>query len=163
NLRTESYESLDRAVMLFERALALDPNYASAHLELGVTYSMKADYLAMPDLRPRAEDHLRRALHITPTAVRAWRELGGVLIAMGRAAEGFAALQRALDLDAADAGALGAMGRGLFIGRADFREAASWYERALAANPTGGWYALQLSHCAALLRDFPRGEVAARR
>jgi TolB-like protein/Tfp pilus assembly protein PilF len=163
NLRTESYESLDRAVMLFERALALDPGYASAHLELGVAYAMKADYLAMPDLRPKAEDHLRRALVSTPTAIRAWRELGAVLIATGRDAEGFDALQRALDLDATDAGALGAMARGLFIGRADFREAAAWYERALAANPTGGWYALQLSHCAALLRDFARGEAAAHR
>src|SRR5262249_45803661 len=62
-----------------------------------------------------------------------------------------------------DAGALGAMGRALFIGRAQFDEAASWFERALTANPKGGWYALQLSHCAALLRDFARGEAAARR
>src|SRR5439155_1583650 len=60
-------------------------------------------------------------------------------------------------------GALAAMGRALFIGRADFEEAACWYERALAANPKAGWYALQLSHCAALLRDFVRGEAAASR
>jgi TolB-like protein len=34
NLRTETYESLDRAVMLFEHAVDLDPGYARAHLEL---------------------------------------------------------------------------------------------------------------------------------
>jgi hypothetical protein len=34
NLRTETYESLDRAVMLFEQAVDLDPGYARAHLEL---------------------------------------------------------------------------------------------------------------------------------
>jgi tetratricopeptide (TPR) repeat protein len=82
---------------------------------------------------------------------------------MGQDTDGFDALRRALVIDPADAGALGAMGRALFIGRAQFDEAASWYERALAANPKGGWYALQLSHCAALLRDFVRGEAAASR
>jgi tetratricopeptide (TPR) repeat protein len=53
------------------------------------------------------------------------------------------------------------MGRVLFIGYARFREAADWFERALQLNPSAGWYALQLAHCAALLRDFAQGERAA--
>ena len=163
NLRAESYESLDRAVMLFERAVELDPGYARAHLELGVAYATKADYLARGELRAHAVTSLRRALELQPDSVRAWRELGSVLMAMGQDRDGFDALRRALVIDPADAGALGAMGRALFIGRAQFDEAASWYERALAANPKAGWYALQLAHCAALLRDFVRGEAAARR
>jgi TolB-like protein len=163
NLRAETYESLDRAVMLFEQAVDLDPGYARAHLELGVAYATKADYLARGELRPQAVASLRRALELQPDSVRAWRELGSVLIALGQDTDGFDALRRALVIDPADAGALGAMGRALFIGRAQFDEAASWYERALAANPKAGWYALQLAHCAALLRDFVRGEAAANR
>jgi len=163
NLRAESYESLDRAVMLFERAVELDPGYARAHLELGVAYATKADYLARGELRAHAVTSLRRALELQPDSLRAWRELGSVLMAMGQDGDGFDALRRALAIDPADAGALGAMGRALFIGRAQFDEAASWYERALAANPKAGWYALQLAHCAALLRDFVRGEAAANR
>jgi tetratricopeptide (TPR) repeat protein len=163
NLRAESYESLDRAVMLFERAVELDPGYARAHLELGVAYATKADYLARGELRAHAVTSLRRALELQPDSVRAWRELGSVLIAMGQDGDGFDALRRALAIDPADAGALGAMGRALFVGRAQFDEAASWFERALAANPNAGWYALQLAHCAALLRDFVRGEAAASR
>jgi TolB-like protein/tetratricopeptide (TPR) repeat protein len=163
NLRAETYESLDRAVMLFERAVELDPGYARAHLELGVAYATKADYLARGELRAHSVTSLRRALELHSDSVRAWRELGSVLIAMGQDSDGFEALRRALVIDPADAGALGAMGRALFIGRAQFDEAASWYERALAANPNGGWYALQLAHCAALLRDFDRGEAAASR
>ena len=163
NLRAESYESLDRAVMLFEQAVDLDPGYARAHLELGVAYATKADYLARGELRTHAVASLRRALELQPDSVRAWRELGLVLMASGQDSDGFDALRRALVIDPADAGALAAMGRALFIGRADFEEAASWYERALAANPKAGWYALQLSHCAALLRDFVRGEAAASR
>ena len=163
NLRAESYESLDRAAMLFEHAVDLYPGYARAHLELGVAYATKADYLAMGELRTQAVKSLRRALELQPESVRAWRELGSVLTAMGQDAEGFDALRRALAIDPTDAGALGTMGRALFVGRAQFDEAASWFERALAANPKAGWYALQLSHCAALLRDFARGEAAANR
>jgi hypothetical protein len=35
NLRAQTSESPDRAIMLFERAIALDPAYTSAHLGLG--------------------------------------------------------------------------------------------------------------------------------
>jgi TolB-like protein len=163
NLRAESYESLDRAVMLFERAVDLDAGYARAHLELGVAYATKADYLARGELRAHAVASLRRALELQPDSVRAWRELGSVLMALGQERDGFEALRRALVIEPADAGALAGMARALFIGRARFDEAIPWFERALAANPNGGWYALQLSHCAALLRDFVRGEAAASR
>jgi serine/threonine protein kinase/tetratricopeptide (TPR) repeat protein len=162
NLRADTYESLDRAVMLFERAVDLDPRYGQAHLELGAAYATKADYHAMSELRARALASLRRALDLQPRSVRAWRELGAVLLAMGREAEGFDAIRRALAIDSSDAGALATMGRALFVGRARFDEAATWFERALARNPKGGWYALQLSHCSALRRDFARGESAAR-
>ena len=163
NLRDETYESLDRATMLFERATTLDTRYARAYLELGVAYATKADYLGMADLRPRAEASLRKAIELQPDSVRAWRELGMTLIGMGRDADGFEAVHRALEINPDDAGALGSMARALFIGRGRFADAASWFERALAANPNGGWYALQLSHCAALIRDFARGEAAAHR
>jgi tetratricopeptide (TPR) repeat protein len=89
--------------------------------------------------------------------------VGGALLALGRDDEAIDAIRRALELDPEDPGALGSMGRALFIGRAQFREAADLFDRALSRNPQGGWWALQLSHCAALLRDFPRGEDAARR
>ena len=162
NLRAETYESLDRAVLLFERAVRLDPQYATAHQDLGVAYAMKADYYAMNELRERAVASLRRALELQPDLVRAWRELGSALIAMGREREGFDAIERALAIDPRDAGAISAMARALFIGRGDFAEAARWYQRALQQNPKGGWYALQLAHCATLLRQFERGEPAAR-
>jgi tetratricopeptide (TPR) repeat protein len=50
-----------------------------------------------------------------------------------------------------------------FILRGDFARAISSYERALAINPRAGWSALQLAHCATLLRDFQKAEAAARR
>jgi serine/threonine-protein kinase len=163
NRQAESFEALDRAVFLFERAVTLDPAYARAHTELGAALVAKADYLSMPDLYPRALVHLRRATELQPNAAGAWIELGSALVGAGQSAEGLAALRRALALDAADARALGNLGRALFIGYARFQEAAEWFERALERNPSAGWYWLQLAHCAALLRDFERGDRAVAR
>ena len=163
NYRRESYESLDRATFLFERAVALDPAYARAHVELGSALSSKADYLGTPGLHERALACFRRALELQPQLVRAWRELGGVLVSVGRQEEGLAAIQRALELDPQDAGALAAMGRAQFIGCGAFQEAVGWYERAVARSPQAGWYWLQLAHTATLSRAFARAEDAARR
>jgi tetratricopeptide (TPR) repeat protein len=163
NLRNDTHESLDRAILFFERAVALDPGYARAHLELGSVYGSKAEYLAFPELLERAVASLRRALELRPRLVRAWRELGGTLVALNRVDEGIEAIRKALDLEPENAGALATMGRALFIGKARFQEAAGYYERALARNPQAGWYYLQLAHCAALVGDFARGEAAARR
>ena len=161
NRGVETYEALDRAVTLFERAVRLDPAYARAHIELGVAYATKADYLSMSELRDRALSSLRRAVELQPESGRGWRELGWLLTAMGQDAEGMAAIRRALAIDPDDATAYSAMARALFIGAARFAEAADWYDRALERNPKAGWYALQLAHCCALLRDFDRGRDAA--
>ncbi len=163
NARVETFETLDRSVLLFEKAVRLDPSYARAHLELASALSNKADYLAASDLHERALVAFRKALELKPDLVRAWREMGWVLLSLGRPDDGLEAIERALALDPADAGARAGMARNLFVGRADFAGAAEWFDRALASNPKGGWYALQLSHCAALLRQFERGEAAARR
>jgi tetratricopeptide (TPR) repeat protein/tRNA A-37 threonylcarbamoyl transferase component Bud32 len=163
NRSVDTFETLDRAVTLFERAVRLDPSYARAHIELGVAYATKADYLSMSELRDRALASLRRAITLQPESARAWRELGWVLTATGQNDEGMAAIRRSLAMDSNDATAYAAMARALFIGNARFAEAADWYDRALARNPKAGWYALQLAHCAALLRDFDRGQPAAER
>jgi TolB-like protein len=163
NRRAETFESLDRAVWLFERAVSVDPAYARAHLELGAAYATKAGYLSMPELRGRAVSSLRRAIELQPGSARAWRELGSVLVDMCQDTEGMAAIRRALAIDPEDASACSAMGRALFIGRARFAEATEWFARALERNPKGGWYALQLAHSASLIRDFALGERTARK
>jgi serine/threonine protein kinase/tetratricopeptide (TPR) repeat protein len=163
NFRAESHESMDRAILFFERAIQLDPAYARAYLQLGAAFSTKASYLAMPELHERAIAHLRRAIELRPNLAMAWRELGSALVDLGRTDDAVSAIERAIVLDPADSGPHSTMGRALFVGRGRFAEAAAWFEKALALNPKAGWAALQLAHCAALLRDFPRGEAAADR
>ena len=161
-LRAESRESLDRAIESFNRALALDPGYAKAHMQLGVATGLKGGYLGRPDLYEPALQSLRKAVELRPSLAEAWRELGATLL-FSREDEGIEAIERALSLDPGDASAHSALARAYFIGKGDFAKAASAYERALVLNPQAGWSALQLAHCAAFLGDFVRGEGAALR
>jgi TolB-like protein/Tfp pilus assembly protein PilF len=163
NLRAETRDSLERALVYFERAVAADPSYARAHFSLAVALDLKSDYVGFPELRERALKSFRRSLELAPGLAVAWREMGACLITDGRLDEGLAAIEKARDLAPDDAASWGALARAHFIGLADFAGAAALYERALAKNPQAGWYALQLAHCAAYLRDFGRGEAAARR
>jgi serine/threonine-protein kinase len=163
NVRSDSYESLDRGILYFERALEADPGYARALLELGTAYAQKADHLASPELNERAIALLRRALDRRPRHPRSWRELGLALVGAGRVEEGIRHLEHALALAPDDPLMLGGLARARFLGRGDFAGAAELFERAVARNPQAGWYWLQMAHCRALLRDFAAGEAAARR
>ncbi len=163
NLQAESQEALDRATLFFERAIALDPDYARAHTMLGATLDLKGDFLSTPELSERALVSLDRALALGPDSAEVWRYRGGVFTTLGRDQEALAAFELALSLNPMDASAQSGIGRVHFILRGDFAQAVVAYERALALNPRAGWSALQLAHCATLLRDFPKAEAAARR
>jgi tetratricopeptide (TPR) repeat protein/predicted Ser/Thr protein kinase len=163
NSDLETHESLSRAILLFERAVALDPGYALAWLELGVVYFAQAGYLGADELYERALGAYRRAHELRPELPRAWREMGSALVGLGRTDEGIAAIRHALELDPRDGTTLAAMARALFIGKGDLPGAASWFERALQEKPQAGWYALQLSHCRALLGQLEQAEAMARR
>jgi serine/threonine protein kinase/tetratricopeptide (TPR) repeat protein len=162
NLKAETHEGLDRAILLFESAVAKDPGYVEAHLQLGIARGLKAEYMGLRDLHLLALESLARVLELRPTLGEAQREKGGILVHLGRVDEGIRAIEEALALDPGDAANHAALGRALFIGKGDFGKAAVAYETSLRLNPRAGWSALQLAHCAALLRDFERGKSAAR-
>jgi tetratricopeptide (TPR) repeat protein/tRNA A-37 threonylcarbamoyl transferase component Bud32 len=163
NLQMESQESIDRAIVFFERAVSLDPDYARAHMYLGAALDLKGDYLTTPELSERGLASLDRALALRPDSGEAWRYRGSALVTLGRAKEAVSAYERALAKNPTDGSAHSGLARVRFILDGDFARAVSSYERALALNPRAGWAALQLAHCATLLRDFPRAEAAARR
>jgi tetratricopeptide (TPR) repeat protein len=163
NMRADSYESLERGILLFERALALDPHYVRAQIELGAAYQQKGEYLASKDVLERSLTTLRRVLDVQPQSGRAWRELGMTLLSLGRVDEAQECLERALALHPEDPRVLGGMARVHFLGRADFATAAAYYRRVVERDPQAGWYWLQLSHCCALLRELDVAEKTARR
>jgi eukaryotic-like serine/threonine-protein kinase len=162
NLVAESQESLDRAIAFFERAIALDPGYARAHVQLGAALDSKGDYLGMPEISARALVTLEQGIALRPDDADAWRRKGGALITLGRAEEALAAFELSLSLDPTLDGSHAGIGRVHFVLRGDFARALPAFERALALNPRAGWSALQLANCAVYLRDFARAERAAR-
>ncbi|HEY7819187.1 MAG TPA: protein kinase, partial [Vicinamibacteria bacterium] len=99
NLRAESPEALDRAILYFERSVALDPDYAAAHVQRGLAYELKADYLSVPELYDRALASVDRALVLRPGFVQAHRTRASVLLDLGREDEALTAIERALALD----------------------------------------------------------------
>jgi len=163
NLQEESQESIDRAIVFFERAVALDPGYARAHMLLGAALDLKGDYLTTPELSERALVSLDRALALRPDSAEAWRYRGSALVTLNRDGEALEAFENALARNPMDASAQSGIARVHFILRGDFARATIAYERALALNPRAGWSALQLAHCATLLRDYPKAEASARR
>jgi TolB-like protein/tetratricopeptide (TPR) repeat protein/predicted Ser/Thr protein kinase len=161
-LRAESHESIDHALECFERATALDPEYARAHMQRGVALALQAGNRGQAELYEPALESLKKATVLRPSLAEAWRELGATLV-YTREDEGISAIERALALEPGDASAHAALARAYFIGKGDFARAAVEYERALLLNPQAGWSALQLAHCAAFLGQYPRGEAVARR
>jgi tetratricopeptide (TPR) repeat protein len=162
NFRDESQESIDRAIVYFERAASVDPAYARAHLMLGAALDLKGDYLTTPELSERALASLDRALALGADPAEVWRYRGSALLTLGRDGEAIDAYERALALNPMDASSQSGIGRVQFILRGDFAKAVVAYERALAINPRAGWSAMQLAHCATFLREFSRAESAAR-
>ena len=102
-------ESLDAArvpgaIADFERAVALDPRYAAAHVGLGNArfwqYQMSRAR-NQPDgaLLARAIDHVRRAIELERDLADAHATLAFLLVSAGRSAEALAAARRAVALE----------------------------------------------------------------
>ena len=163
NLRSESREALDRAILFFEQAIAFDPAYARAHMQLGSALDVKGEYLGNPRLSEQGLASVDLALALDPECAETWRTRGSVLVSLGRDEEALAAFEKTLNANPTDARAHSGIGRVHFILRGEFREAVAAYERSLALDPDGGWAALQCAHCAALARDFEKALAWARR
>jgi DNA-binding winged helix-turn-helix (wHTH) protein/Flp pilus assembly protein TadD len=102
-------ESLDAsrvagAIADFERAIALDPRYAAAHVGLANArfwqYEMsRARNQPDAGLLARAIDHVRRAIELERDFAEAHATLAFLLVSAGRSAEALAAARRAVTID----------------------------------------------------------------
>ena len=120
NFRAETPESLDRAILFFERAVTLDPSYARAHAELGSAYEIKANYFGMSELNHRAIASVRRAIELRPASPTPGASSPLRSSPWDGTTRRSRRIERALALDPGDATAYSSLGRVHFIGRGDF-------------------------------------------
>jgi serine/threonine-protein kinase len=161
NVRTETHEGLSRAILFFERAVALDPRYAKAHLELGIALGQQGEYLVSDELKERGLAAISVARRLHPEWTRAQRESGSILLALNRTDEAIELLVRALEAAPEEGTLLATLARAHFLGRGDFATAASLFDRAVGASPHSGWYWLQHAHCRTLLGELALAKRAA--
>lgn len=83
---------LDLALMSYENATRLNPNYAEAMNNIGTVYYSKKDY-------KKAEEYFRKALELNPNSASIYSNLGTALFARKRYEEAIKAYQKALELD----------------------------------------------------------------
>ena len=81
----------DEAVAAYEKVLAIDPNHAAAHINLGTLYYNRQDHM-------QAERHYRRAIEADPRYALAYFDLGNVLDETGRVKEAIQTYETALQL-----------------------------------------------------------------
>ncbi|MEG3900488.1 tetratricopeptide repeat protein [Microcoleus sp. B4-C5] len=118
---------LGGAIACYERAIAIDPNYAAAHSNLGVVKQHTGRVT-------EAIAHYRQALFIDGNLAETASNLGSALAEAGETEDAIAQYERALSLNPNCAEALINLGL-LREEQGDVAEAISCYEQAIQVNP----------------------------
>jgi tetratricopeptide (TPR) repeat protein len=163
NLRTGSRDSLDRAIYFFEKAIELDPNYASAWTGLGAIYDLKGQFLGIPELSHKAIELEKKAIELNPRLSHAHQFLGGAYVSIGNYDEAIGAIKEAMRLEPNNAGAHAALARAYWVGKGMVDEGIKELEHAIAINPQAGYAYLQLVFLHTIRGNFARAETVARR
>ena len=140
---------LNEAITCYRQAVALKPDLAGAHSNLGTA-------LCELGMLEEAESSYRRALALQPMQAEAHNNLGTVMFERGKLDEAVTSYRKALALKPDHAEALNNLGAALFQ-RGEFKEAEASIRRALASAPD---YVQALGNLAAMLKTQGRLEEA---
>jgi TolB-like protein/Flp pilus assembly protein TadD/predicted Ser/Thr protein kinase len=162
NMRQATGESIDRAIALFERATALDPDYASAWASLGGAFQLKGMFLGVRELAEKAVNTLQRAIALQPTLANAHAWLGLSYLMISRIDEAVASLQQARLLEPDNASVHQALARVLWMGKGRVDEAIAELRSGLLLNPDAGYSWLQLAFLEAAAGQLDEAEHSAR-
>ncbi|MCB1685271.1 MAG: winged helix-turn-helix domain-containing protein [Pseudomonadales bacterium] len=129
-------ESLERALELFNEAIALDPDLARGYAGLADTYLLQASYSGRDrdEAASLAAPLLATALELDPDSADVHASLGILETHNGRPEQAEAALRRAIDLEPTHTMALMWLGN-LLLSRGELAESHELYERAYRLDP----------------------------
>ena len=96
--RSDDLDSVDNAIQLFEKSVALDPNYERAYAGLSQAYLYKHDRTMDPAWITKAEEAARRAVELNPELLEAQTALGYALLALGEPETALRQFEAALKL-----------------------------------------------------------------
>ena len=161
HMRLATSQSLDRATILFEKAITHDPSYASAWTALGASYAMKGNLLSLPELQEKASAALTKALELDPESADAHYWVSMMHTARGEHEEAIAAARRALKFDPSNAMGHAALARAYWIGQGRLDDGITELEHCVALAPDFGYAYLQLAVLYALRERYERAEHAA--
>ena len=162
SLRMASRDAPDRAIHLFEKALAVDPDYAGAWVGLGAAHRIKGTFLGLPEALQKALDAADHALTLDPHLPDAHVERGSALFLLGRPDDALRALAEAIALDPKHARAHATLARVHWVGRGDLAAGIAELERAVAINPQFGYAHHQLAYLYTETGDYAKAEDHAR-
>jgi non-specific serine/threonine protein kinase len=162
NLRLAGRESMERAIALFEQALALDGKYVEAMVQLAGALELKSLFMSAPHLLEESLTLVDRALSIRPDDADALVQRGDTLLALGRVDEAIGALQHGVAMQPDRASAYGSLARAYWVGRGDVDAAIGAFEKMLRFNPEAGYTHLQLAMLYTLRGEYDKAERVAR-
>jgi adenylate cyclase len=155
-----------QARRLYEKAIALDPDYARAYASLAWTYLVEhSERWGNADDRPleRALELAREGVIVNPASHSNHLALGQVCLSKGLYEEALDALETAIELNPNDADGYAFLARALsFAGRPD--EAIDLMDKAQRLNPAAPhWYAWNLGMACYLARRYDDAVSALRK
>ena len=161
---TQRKEANATARQMFQEAIALDPNYARAYVQLSRTHSNDWSYQWTQDRRAldRAFEAAQKAVTLDDSLADAHRMLGWDLMWKKQHDLGIAELEKAVLLDPNGANELANLAAALnFAGRPD--EAIGFVKKAMRLDPNyGPWIVFFLGESYYLLRRYDEAIAAFR-
>jgi predicted Zn-dependent protease len=129
---------IKEAIGEYQAALALDPNYLFAQVNLGA---------ALHDLKDKkgARVALEKAVRMGPTSKEAWNNLGAVAAEMGDTPRALEALQKATGIDGAYLDAWFNLGM-TFEQAGKPKDAAAAWDKYVSLDPKSGWTDIARQH-----------------
>lgn len=148
--KSDAFSNTELATTLFERAIAVDPDFVRAYAELAGCKASLASQLNLSGQKleaalSEAHAHCDKALQIDPTSVEAYLAQGQIFSAAKEFASAKKSFRKALTLNPNSAEALSRLGSHYFGVEGDIGKAYTYVKQAYAIDPDNSCSVLVLT------------------